>query len=68
MAQALLPVRQGLASGIALGYFFLSGAVATVIIGVLSDLWSLAPVIQGGAVFGLAAAILTLFLPASRRV
>ena len=68
VAQALLPVRQGLASGIALGYFFGIGAVASVIIGALSDVWSLAPVIQAGAVFGLAAAALSLLLPKSRHV
>ena len=68
VAQSLLPVRQGLASGIALGYFFGIGAVASVIIGALSDVWSLAPVIQAGAVFGLTAAALTLLLPKSRHV
>ena len=65
MAQALLPVRQGLASGLALGYFFGIGAVASVVIGLFADAWSLAPVIQCGAFFGGAAALLTVFLPRS---
>ena len=63
MAQSLLPLRQGLSSGLALGYFFGIGALASVAIGFLSDVWSLVPVIQAGAAFGLAAALLTLLLP-----
>ncbi len=67
MAQALLPVRQGLASGLALGYLFGSGAIASMIIGVLADVWTLPRVIQGGAALGMLAAVLTLLLPASGR-
>ena len=66
MAQAYLPVRQGLASGLALGYLFGAGALSSFAIGVLADTWGLARVIQGGAVVGLLAAILTAFLPPSR--
>lgn len=66
MAQALLPVRQGLASGLALGYLFGAGAVSSLAIGVLADVWGLARVIQGGAAVGLLAAVLTAFLPPSR--
>jgi len=66
MAQSLLPLRQGLSSGLALGYFFGIGALASIAIGTLADYWSLVPVIQAGAVMGLAAAVLTLLLPASR--
>ena len=66
MAQSLLPVRQALASGLALGYFFGSGAFATIAIGALADQFALAAVIQWGALFGLLAACLTLALPASR--
>lgn len=66
MAQALLPVRRGLASGLALGYLFGVGAVASVLIGVLADLWVLERVLQSGAALGLLAALLTIFLPPSR--
>jgi FSR family fosmidomycin resistance protein-like MFS transporter len=67
MAQAYLPVRQGLASGLALGYLFGAGALSSFAIGVLADTWGLAPVIQCGAAVGLLAAILTAFLPSSRQ-
>ena len=66
MAQALLPVRQGLASGLALGYLFGIGAVASIVIGVLADRWGLVAVIQGGAALGVAASLLTVLLPGSR--
>ncbi|MEE2776521.1 MAG: MFS transporter [Acidobacteriota bacterium] len=66
MAQSFLPVRQGLASGLALGYLFGIGAVASVLIGLLADRWGLVPVIQAGAARGLLAALLTVLLPASR--
>jgi FSR family fosmidomycin resistance protein-like MFS transporter len=66
MAQAYLPVRQGLASGLALGYLFGAGALSSFAIGVLADTWGLALVIQWGAAVGLLAAILTAFLPPSR--
>jgi FSR family fosmidomycin resistance protein-like MFS transporter len=66
MAQAFLPVRQGLASGLALGYLFGAGALSSLAIGVLADSWGLARVIQCGALVGLLAAVLTAFLPPSR--
>jgi len=66
MAQAFLPVRQGLASGLALGYLFGAGALSSLAIGVLADAWGLARVIQWGAAVGILAAILTAFLPPSR--
>ena len=65
VAQALLPVRQGLAGGLALGYFFGIGALASFAIGSLADVWSLATVIQWGALPGFLAALLTLALPTS---
>lgn len=65
VAQALLPVRQGLAGGLALGYFFGIGALASFAIGALADIWSLAPVIQWGAAPGILAAILIMALPSS---
>ena len=66
MAQAFLPVRQGLASGLALGYLFGAGALSSLAIGVLADTWGLARVIQWGSAVGLLAAVLTAFLPPSR--
>jgi FSR family fosmidomycin resistance protein-like MFS transporter len=66
MAQAYLPVRQGLASGLALGYLFGAGALSSLAIGVLADAWGLARVIQWGAAVGVLAAVLTAFLPPSR--
>jgi FSR family fosmidomycin resistance protein-like MFS transporter len=66
MAQAYLPVRQGLASGLALGYLFGAGALSSLAIGVLADVWGLARVIQCGAAVGVLAAVLTAFLPPSR--
>ena len=66
MAQAYLPVRQGLASGLALGYLFGAGALSSLAIGVLADTYGLALVIQWGAAVGLLAAVLTAFLPPSR--
>ncbi len=65
VAQALLPVRQGLAGGLALGYFFGIGALASFAIGSLADIWSLGPVIQLGVLPGLLAAALILALPSS---
>lgn len=66
LAQALLPVRQGLASGAALGFLFASGAMASWAIGLLADRYELALVLQAGALLGGAAALLSLLLPASR--
>lgn len=66
MAQAYLPVRQGLASGLALGYLFGAGALSSLAIGMLADSWGLERVIQGGAAIGVLAAVLTAFLPPSR--
>ncbi len=65
MAQSLLPVRKGLASGAALGFLFASGALASLVIGVLADRLGLAQVLQGGAVVGVAAGVLAGFLPSS---
>ena len=65
VAQALLPVRQGLAGGLALGYFFGIGAIASFAIGALADRFSLGLVIQWGVVPGLAAALLIAALPSS---
>jgi FSR family fosmidomycin resistance protein-like MFS transporter len=66
MAQALLPGRAAFASGLSLGYVFAAGAVAAWVIGSLADVWGLNSIIQAGMVVGLAAALLSLFLPSTR--
>jgi FSR family fosmidomycin resistance protein-like MFS transporter len=66
IAQALLPGRKALASGITLGYMFGAGAVAVWGIGALADAWGLTVVIQAGAGVGFLTAGLSLFLPATR--
>jgi FSR family fosmidomycin resistance protein-like MFS transporter len=66
IAQALLPGRKALASGVTLGYLFGTGAFAAWAIGNMADLWALNPVVQAGAGVGMLAALLALFLPATR--
>ncbi|MBN1995426.1 MAG: MFS transporter [Anaerolineae bacterium] len=66
IAQALLPGRKALASGITLGYIFGAGAFATWAIGVLADGWGLAPVMQASAGIGILAALLAFLLPTTR--
>jgi FSR family fosmidomycin resistance protein-like MFS transporter len=63
IAQDLLPVRRALASGLALGFLFAMGAVASWGIGALADRFSLPSVLQVGALVGLAVALLALLLP-----
>lgn len=65
VAQDLLSVRRGLASGLALGYFFAAGALSSLAIGILADRFALAPVLQAGALTGVVAAALSLLLPSS---
>ncbi len=66
IAQGLLPSAKSLASGITLGYLFGIGAIATWSIGQMADVWSLVPVIQAGALIGIASAFLALLLPSTR--
>ena len=67
MAQALLPMRPGLASGVALGYLFAMGALSSWAIGALADRLGLVPVLQWGAAAGLLVVLLCLLLPSSHR-
>jgi FSR family fosmidomycin resistance protein-like MFS transporter len=67
IAQALLPGRKALASGIAMGYMFGIGAFSVWGIGGLAEVWSLDVVIQAGAGLGLLAALLALLLPTTRK-
>lgn len=64
--QALLPDRQALASGLALGFMFFSGAAGSYVLGVIADRVGLAPALQWSALLMLAAAGAALFLPAQR--
>lgn len=68
IAQALLPGRKAFVSGVTLGYMFGSGAVAVWGVGIMADMWALAPVIQAGTILGLAAAILANFLPTTQPI
>lgn len=63
-AQALLPERRALASGLALGFMFFSGAVGSYVVGVVADFVGLATTLQWSGVLMLAAAGAALFLPA----
>lgn len=65
LAQDLLPFRRGLASGLALGYLFAMGAVASFGIGLLADRFELGRVLAAGAFVGLAVSCLALLLPPS---
>ena len=66
MAQDILPLRPGLASGLALGFLFACGALSSWAIGGLADRFELIPVLQCGALAGVLAATLSLLLPRSR--
>lgn len=65
LGQDLLPARRGLASGFSLGYLFGVGAVAGWSIGLLSEHWGLAAILQTGALGGCLAAGLSLVLPST---
>ena len=61
--QSLLPGRHALASGLALGGMFFSGAIGSLIIGAIADEIGLAVTLQGTAVLPLIAVLASLFLP-----
>jgi FSR family fosmidomycin resistance protein-like MFS transporter len=67
IAQAMMPNKQATASGLILGLIFGMGAVATVAIGWLADIWSLERALQVGALMALLAALTALALPQTRR-
>lgn len=64
--QALLPDRQALASGLALGFMFFSGAVGSYVVGVVADQVGLALTLQWSAFLMLAAGAAALWLPQRR--
>lgn len=63
-AQALLPDRRALASGLALGFMFLSGALGSYAVGVVADAVGLATTLQWLGLLMLVGAGAALFLPA----
>lgn len=67
MAQRLMPARKGLASGATLGFIFGAGALATMLIGTLSDHVSLPTVYQIIGIVTLITGVLALGLPEERR-
>lgn len=50
MAQELMPKRQSLITGSTMSFFFVSGALGTLLIGVLADVYGLGRVLDGAAV------------------
>jgi len=66
-AQRILPVRQGLASGLILGFTFASGAIGTWLSGMIADQIGLEQVMIGVTLLGLPAAALAFTLPGRTR-
>jgi FSR family fosmidomycin resistance protein-like MFS transporter len=66
MVQSLLPRRQAMASGLALGFMFFSGSVGSYGLGIIADGVGLGVALQGTAVLPLIAALSALFLPKPR--
>lgn len=62
-AQRLLPVQQGFAAGLILGFTFASGALGTAAAGYLADSVGLETVMVWTTLLGLPAALLALMLP-----
>jgi FSR family fosmidomycin resistance protein-like MFS transporter len=62
-AQRLLPVRQGLAAGLILGFTFATGALGTWLSGIAADVVTLQTVMQAVIWLGIPAALLSLMLP-----
>ena len=66
-AQQLLPVKQGFAAGLILGFNFASGAIGTWFAGQIADSAGLQPVMVWMTLLGLPAAALALTLPGQPR-
>jgi FSR family fosmidomycin resistance protein-like MFS transporter len=62
-AQRLLPVREGFAAGLILGFIFATGAIGTWLGGVLADSFGLQPVMMAATLLGIPAAALAWTLP-----
>ena len=67
LAQDLIPMRKGFASGAILGFIFGTGAIGSFIIGTISDQLGLATTFQLVALLVASAGILSLFLPQKNR-
>lgn len=63
LAQDLIPMRKGFASGAILGFIFGTGAIGSFIIGAVSDQIGLATTFQIASFFIAVAGILSMFLP-----
>ncbi|MEN9934562.1 MAG: hypothetical protein RLZZ387_1141 [Chloroflexota bacterium] len=66
-AQRLLPVKQGFAAGLILGFTFASGGVGTWVAGLAADVAGLPAVMQWATLLALPAALLALTLPGRER-
>ncbi len=66
VAQAILPGKKAMASGLTLGYMFAMGAVANLGIGWLADQWVLSTAMQLGAGMSLLGALLAIILPRTK--
>ncbi len=66
-AQQLLPVKQGFAAGLILGFTFASGAIGTWLAGLIADVVGLQSVMLGMTLLGLPVALLAITLPGPRR-
>lgn len=63
MVQSLLPKQQAMASGLALGFMFFSGAVGSYFVGLMADRIGLAITLQGLALLPLIAVVIAIWLP-----
>jgi len=64
--QTLLPNRQALASGLALGFMFFSGSIGSFILGVIADTVGLSAALQGTAALPFVGMLTGLLLPLER--
>ncbi len=62
-AQRLLPVRQGFAAGLILGFTFAAGGIGTWLGGLAANIFGLLPVMQVITLLGIPAALLAFTLP-----
>ncbi len=63
MVQSLLPKQQAMASGLALGFMFFSGAVGSYFVGLIADRIGLATTLQGLALLPLIVVFIAVWLP-----
>ncbi|MGQ9548638.1 MAG: MFS transporter [Roseiflexus sp.] len=67
-AQRLLPMRQGFAAGLILGFTFATGGIGTMLVGALADIVGLFTAMQGAVLLAIPAAALALTLPGRESV